>query len=218
MLIRQCREWEHASIGVSHPKAYLPQDEILKGIAKLKSEKMGNVGVNMPWWHMMAYGLTKLWTNYFRIAKNNISLWYNPYTHFKMNGTCTYHAQPPNIIMLYHHFLSWNVKSLGWVLFILVLYYPIWSKFACHKRNNSRNNRDYSLKFSNLSQFNEYGLISEPVILTTNPCTTCPVGTWLLAYPVYPLFLKPAMLVSWVSSIDILSQNLVLLQPLNPLS
>jgi hypothetical protein len=91
------------------------------------------VGVNMSWWHMMAYGLTKLWTNYFRVAKNSISLWYIPYTHFKMKGACTYRAQPWNIIMLYCHFLSWSMMSLVWVLFILVQYYPIWSKFACYK-------------------------------------------------------------------------------------
>jgi hypothetical protein len=47
-LIRQCREREHASAGVSHPKAYSRRDEILKGIAKLKSGKMDSVGVNMP--------------------------------------------------------------------------------------------------------------------------------------------------------------------------
>jgi hypothetical protein len=55
-LIRQCREWKRASAGVSSPKAYSRQDEILRGMAKLKSGKMGNVGVNMPWWDMMAYG------------------------------------------------------------------------------------------------------------------------------------------------------------------
>jgi hypothetical protein len=114
------------------------------------------VGVNMSWWHMMAYGLTKLWTNYFRVAKNSISLWYIPYTHFKMKGACTYRAQPWNIIMLYCHFLSWSMMSLVWVLFILVQYYPIWSKFACHKHNN----RDYSLKVNILSQFNDYSLIT----------------------------------------------------------
>jgi hypothetical protein len=48
MLIRQCRERERASARVSRPKAYLRRDEILKGIAKLKSGKMGNIGVNMP--------------------------------------------------------------------------------------------------------------------------------------------------------------------------
>jgi hypothetical protein len=48
MLIRQCREWERASAGVSCPKAYSRRDEILKGIAKLKSEKMASIGVNMP--------------------------------------------------------------------------------------------------------------------------------------------------------------------------
>jgi hypothetical protein len=48
LLIRQCRERERASTGVSHPKAYSHRDEILKGIAKLKSGKMGSVGVNMP--------------------------------------------------------------------------------------------------------------------------------------------------------------------------
>jgi hypothetical protein len=48
MLIRQCRERERASARVSRPKAYSRRDEILKGMAKLKSEKMGNVGVNMP--------------------------------------------------------------------------------------------------------------------------------------------------------------------------
>jgi hypothetical protein len=157
-LIRQCRKWEHASVGISRPKAYSRRDEILKGMAKLKSGKMGNVGVNMPWWHMMAYGLTKLWTSYFRVANNSISLWYIPYTHFKMKGACTYRAQPLNIIMLYRHFLSRSVMSLVWVLFILVQYYPTWSKFACHKRKNSRNNNDYSLKFNSLSQFNEYDL------------------------------------------------------------
>jgi hypothetical protein len=47
-LIRQCRERERASAGVSCPKAYSHRDEILKGMAKLKSEKMGNVGMNMP--------------------------------------------------------------------------------------------------------------------------------------------------------------------------
>jgi hypothetical protein len=47
-LIRQCKKWERASAGVSRPKAYSRGDEILKGIAKLKSEKMGSVGVNMP--------------------------------------------------------------------------------------------------------------------------------------------------------------------------
>jgi hypothetical protein len=47
-LIRQCRERECASAGVSRPKAYSCWDEILKGIAKLKSGKMGSVGVNMP--------------------------------------------------------------------------------------------------------------------------------------------------------------------------
>jgi hypothetical protein len=47
-LIRQCRERERASAGVSRPKAYSYQDEILKGIAKLKSGKIGSVGVNMP--------------------------------------------------------------------------------------------------------------------------------------------------------------------------
>jgi hypothetical protein len=48
MLIRQCREREPASTGVSRPKAYSRRDEILKGIAKLKSGKIGSVGVNMP--------------------------------------------------------------------------------------------------------------------------------------------------------------------------
>jgi hypothetical protein len=144
-------------------------------MAKLKSGKMGNVGVNMPWWHMMASSLTKLWTSYFKVAKNSISLWYNPYTHFKMNDAYTYRAQPPNIIMLYRQFLSWSVKSLVWVLFILVLYYPIWSKFSCHKRNNSRNSRDYSLKFINLSQFNEYGLLTWPYLKPTRWCLSNPL-------------------------------------------
>ena len=160
MLIRQSRERDCASARVSCPKAYLRQDKIPKGIAMLKSEKMDGVGVNFPWWHMMAYGLKKLWTSYIRVAKNNISLCYNPYTNFKMNGVCTYCAQPLNIITLYRQFLSWSLKSLVWVLFILVLYYPIWSKFAIHKCSNSHNNRDYSLKFINLSQFNEYGLVA----------------------------------------------------------
>jgi hypothetical protein len=158
MLIRQCRERERASARVSRPKAYLRRDEILKGIAKLKSGKMGNIGVNMPWWHMMGYGLTKMWTSYFRIAKNSIFLWYIPYTHFKKKDACIYGVQPSNIIMHYCHFLSWSVMSLVWVILILVQYYPIRSNFACHKRNNSCNNRDYSLKLNNLSQFNKYGL------------------------------------------------------------
>ena len=40
-LIRQCRERERASSGINHPKAYSCRDEILKGIAKLKSKEMG---------------------------------------------------------------------------------------------------------------------------------------------------------------------------------
>ena len=158
MLIWQSREQERASVGISRPKAYLCQDKILKRITMLKSGKMGNVRVNMPWWHMMAYGLRKLWTNYIKVGKNNISLCYNPYTNFKINGACTYCAQLLNIITLYCLFLFWSFKSLVWVLFILVQYYPIWSKFAIYKRNNSYNNRDYSLKFINLSQFKEYSL------------------------------------------------------------
>jgi hypothetical protein len=47
-LIRQCKEWERTSARVSRPKAYSRWDEILKGIAKLKSMKMGSIGVNMP--------------------------------------------------------------------------------------------------------------------------------------------------------------------------
>ena len=38
---------------------------------------------------MKAYGLRKLLASFIRIAKNSISLCYNPYTSFKMNGACT---------------------------------------------------------------------------------------------------------------------------------
>ena len=48
MLIWQSRERECASAGVSCPKAYSHQDEILNGIAELKAGKMGSVGMNMP--------------------------------------------------------------------------------------------------------------------------------------------------------------------------
>jgi hypothetical protein len=75
-----------------------------------------------------------------------------------MNGACTYRVQPPNIIMFYRHFLSkkCEVVSLSSIYIGAVLSNMI--KVCVSQRNNSRNNRDYSLKFSNLFQFNEYGL------------------------------------------------------------
>jgi hypothetical protein len=48
LLIRQCRERERASIGITCPKAYSRRDEILRGIAKLKSKEMGTKEVKKP--------------------------------------------------------------------------------------------------------------------------------------------------------------------------
>ena len=48
MLIRKSKERERVSTGVSYLKAYSCRDEILKGIAKLKSGKMGSIGMNLP--------------------------------------------------------------------------------------------------------------------------------------------------------------------------
>jgi hypothetical protein len=47
-LIRQCRKCEHASSGITRPKAYSCRDEILRGIAKLKSKEMGTEEVKKP--------------------------------------------------------------------------------------------------------------------------------------------------------------------------
>jgi hypothetical protein len=47
-LIRQCRERERASTGITRPKAYSCRDEILRGIAKLKSKEMGTKEVKKP--------------------------------------------------------------------------------------------------------------------------------------------------------------------------
>ena len=48
LLVRQCREREHASSRISHPKAYSHRDKILRGIAKLKSKEMGIQEVKEP--------------------------------------------------------------------------------------------------------------------------------------------------------------------------
>jgi hypothetical protein len=48
LLIRQCREHERASSGITRPKAYSRRDEILRGIAKLKSKEMGTEEVKKP--------------------------------------------------------------------------------------------------------------------------------------------------------------------------
>jgi hypothetical protein len=47
-LIRQCRERERASTRITRPKAYSHRDEILRGIAKLKSKEMGTKEVKKP--------------------------------------------------------------------------------------------------------------------------------------------------------------------------
>jgi hypothetical protein len=47
-LIWQCRERERASSGITRPKAYSRRDEILRGIAKLKSKEMGTKEVKKP--------------------------------------------------------------------------------------------------------------------------------------------------------------------------
>jgi hypothetical protein len=47
-LIRQCRECEQASTGITRPKAYSHRDEFLRGIAKLKSKEMGTKEVKKP--------------------------------------------------------------------------------------------------------------------------------------------------------------------------
>jgi hypothetical protein len=47
-LIRQCRERERASSGITLPKAYSHRDEILRRIAKLKSKEMGTKEVKKP--------------------------------------------------------------------------------------------------------------------------------------------------------------------------
>jgi hypothetical protein len=47
-LIRQCREREWASTGITRPKAYSRRDEILRGRAKLKSKEMGTKEVKKP--------------------------------------------------------------------------------------------------------------------------------------------------------------------------
>jgi hypothetical protein len=47
-LIRQCRERERASSRITRPKAYSRRDEILRGIAKLKSKEMGTKEVKKP--------------------------------------------------------------------------------------------------------------------------------------------------------------------------
>jgi hypothetical protein len=48
LLIWQCRKHEHASSRITRPKAYSHRDEILKGIAKLKSKEMGTKKVKKP--------------------------------------------------------------------------------------------------------------------------------------------------------------------------
>jgi hypothetical protein len=45
LLIRQCKEREHTSSGITYPKAYSRRDEILREMAKLKSAEMGTVEV-----------------------------------------------------------------------------------------------------------------------------------------------------------------------------
>ena len=47
-LIRQCRRHERTSSGITRPKAYSCRDEILRGIAKLKSKEMGIEEVKKP--------------------------------------------------------------------------------------------------------------------------------------------------------------------------
>jgi hypothetical protein len=47
-LIRQCRERERASSGITRQKAYSHRDEILRGMAKLKSKEMGTEEVKKP--------------------------------------------------------------------------------------------------------------------------------------------------------------------------
>ena len=47
-LIQQCRERERASFGIARPKAYSHRDEILRGIAKLKSKEMGTKEMKKP--------------------------------------------------------------------------------------------------------------------------------------------------------------------------
>jgi hypothetical protein len=47
-LIRQCRERECASSGISRPKAYSCRDKILRGMAKLKSEEMSTIEMKKP--------------------------------------------------------------------------------------------------------------------------------------------------------------------------
>jgi hypothetical protein len=48
LLIRQCRERESKSSGITRPKAYSRRDEILRGIAKLKSKEMDTKEVKKP--------------------------------------------------------------------------------------------------------------------------------------------------------------------------
>jgi hypothetical protein len=48
LLIRQYRECEHTSSGITCPKAYSRRDKILRGMAKLKSQEMGTVEVKKP--------------------------------------------------------------------------------------------------------------------------------------------------------------------------
>jgi hypothetical protein len=48
LLIRQCRERECASAGITRPKACSSRDEILRGITKLKSKEMGTKEVKKP--------------------------------------------------------------------------------------------------------------------------------------------------------------------------
>jgi hypothetical protein len=48
LLIRQCREREHTSSGITRPKAYSCRDEILREMAKLKSGEIGIVEVKKP--------------------------------------------------------------------------------------------------------------------------------------------------------------------------
>jgi hypothetical protein len=47
-LIRQCRERERASSGITRPKAYSRRHKILRGIAKLKSKEMDTKEVKKP--------------------------------------------------------------------------------------------------------------------------------------------------------------------------
>jgi hypothetical protein len=47
-LIRQCKEHERASTGITRLKAYSHRDKILRGITKLKSKEMGTKEVKKP--------------------------------------------------------------------------------------------------------------------------------------------------------------------------